>query len=124
MNSILYIAIFCLILVSAFFSAGEIAFTSVNARRLRSRLEEKKTFALKTAVNIIDNYDKEIIIATHVLDSMKNGLNGTINEMESIYSFINNGVTGFLLAGETSIGKYPVQTAKLLKELIKKYKKY
>lgn len=71
-----------------------------------------------------DNYDKEIIIATHVLDSMKNGLNGTITEIESIYSFINNGVTGFLLAGETSIGKYPVQTAKLLKELIKKYKKY
>ena len=71
-----------------------------------------------------EKYDKEIIIATHVLDSMKNGLNSSISEIESIYSFINNGVTGFLLAGETSIGKYPVQTAKLLKELIKKYKKY
>lgn len=71
-----------------------------------------------------DNYNKEIIIATHVLDSMKNGLNGNISEIESIYTFINSGATGFLLAGETSIGKYPIQTAKLLNELIGRYKKY
>ncbi|WP_133016685.1 pyruvate kinase [Clostridium cuniculi] len=71
-----------------------------------------------------DKYNKEIIIATHVLDSMKSRLNSNINEIESIYTFINNGATGFLLAGETSIGKYPVQTVKLLNELIKRYKKY
>ena len=71
-----------------------------------------------------DNYNKEIIIATHVLDSMKNGLNGNISEIESIYTFINSGATGFLLAGETSIGKYPIQTAKLLNKLIGRYKKY
>lgn len=72
----------------------------------------------------IENYNKEIIIATHVLDSMKNGLNSNISEIESIYTFINSGVTGFLLAGETSIGKYPVQAVKLLNELIGRYKKY
>ena len=71
-----------------------------------------------------DKYDKEIIIATHILDSMKNGLNGTISEIESIYTFINSGVTGFLLAGETSVSKYPVKTAKLLNDLIKRYKKH
>ena len=71
-----------------------------------------------------NKHNKEIIIATHVLDSMKTGLNSTISEIESIYTFINNGATGFLLAGETSIGKYPVQTAKLLNKLIKRYKKY
>ena len=71
-----------------------------------------------------NKHNKEIIIATHVLDSMKSRLNSTISEIESIYTFINNGATGFLLAGETSIGKYPVQTAKLLNELIKRYKKY
>ena len=68
-------------------------------------------------------YGKEIIIATHVLDSMKNSLNNSISEIESIYSFINNGATGFLLAGETSIGKYPVQAVQLLNKLIKMYKK-
>lgn len=70
-----------------------------------------------------DKYDREIIIATHVLDSMKTGLNSTISEIESIYTFVNNGATGFLLAGETSIGKYPIKTVQLLNELIKRYKK-
>ena len=50
---------------------------------------------------------KEIIIATHILDN----------------TFINIGATGFLLAGETSIGKYPIKTVKLLSELMNLYKK-
>ena len=66
---------------------------------------------------------KEIIIATHILDNMKKGTLPTINELESIYTFINIGATGFLLAGETSIGKYPIKTVKLLSELMNLYKK-
>ena len=54
---------------------------------------------------------------------MKNGFNSTISELESIYTFINSGVTGFLLAGETSVGKKPVETVKLLKQLIRAYEK-
>ena len=69
------------------------------------------------------NYNKDIIIATHILDSMKNGFSSTISELESIYTFINSGVTGFLLAGETSVGKKPVETVKLLKQLIRAYEK-
>ena len=67
--------------------------------------------------------NKEIIIATHILDNMKKCTSPTINELESIYTFINTGATGFLLAGETSIGKYPVKTVKLLRELMDLYKK-
>ena len=69
------------------------------------------------------NYNRDIIIATHILDSMKNGFSSTISELESIYTFINSGVTGFLLAGETSVGKKPVETVKLLKQLIRAYEK-
>lgn len=67
--------------------------------------------------------NKEIIIATHILDNMKKGTVPTINELESIYTFVNSGATGFLLAGETSIGRYPIKTVKLLKELMNLYKK-
>ena len=66
-------------------------------------------------------YYSEIIIATHVLDSMKHCTSPNINEVESIYNFIKNGVTGFLLAGETSVGKNPVKTASYLKKLIETY---
>lgn len=81
---------------------------------------EEEFELLKKLKNITHN--KEIIVATHVLDSMKNGVNLTISEVESIYTFVNSGVTGFLLSGETSIGKYPIKTVKFLNELIRIYK--
>lgn len=67
--------------------------------------------------------NKDIIIATHLFNSMKFGKMPSISEVESIYNFMKAGVTGFLLAGETSVGKAPVRTVKILKELICKYSK-
>ena len=49
-----------LILVSAFFSASEIALSSVNVRRLKTRNEEKSTPALKSAITLLDNYDAHL----------------------------------------------------------------
>lgn len=65
--------------------------------------------------------NKEAIIATHLFDSMKSGKMPSISEVESIYNFIKSGATGFILAGETSIGKAPIKTVEFLKKLIKKY---
>lgn len=73
------------------------------------------------AINVIKENNKKIIIATHILNSMKNGQPATLPEMESIYKFIKCGVDGFLLAGETSIGKAPIQTVKFLKNAIEYY---
>lgn len=66
--------------------------------------------------------EKDIIIATHLFNSMKNGKMPSISEVESIYNFIKAGATGFMLAGETSIGKAPVKTVEFLNKLILKYK--
>ncbi len=52
-----YLAIVILILVSAFFSAIEIAFSSVNALRLKNLKKEKETLSRITAVKILDDYD-------------------------------------------------------------------
>ena len=52
---------------------------------------------------------------------MKSGKIPQLSEVESVYNFIKNGVTGFLLAGETSIGKAPVKTVKFLKDLERIY---
>lgn len=67
------------------------------------------------------NKGKDIIIATHLFNSMKSGKMPSISEVESIYSFIKSGVSGFMLAGETSIGKAPIKTVEFLKSLIEKY---
>lgn len=55
-------------------------------------------------------------MATHLLDSMIKGNRAKYTEVESIFSFIVNGINGFLLAGETSIGKYPVEAFLFLKK--------
>ena len=62
-------------------------------------------------------------MATHLLNSMKNGRKPELPEVEGIYNFVNSGVSGFLLAGETSIGKVPIKTVDFLTKIIKKYSK-
>lgn len=64
---------------------------------------------------------KDIIVATHLLDSMKYSTSPYLSEMESIFRFIERGVTGFMLCGETNIGKYPVESIKTLKKIIDMY---
>ena len=75
----------------------------------------------EVAIERIKEKNKKIIIATHLLNSMKNGHLATLPEIESIYRFVKLGVDGFLLAGETSIGKAPIQTVKFLKDLLEYY---
>ena len=68
-----------------------------------------------------DRKVEDIIIGTHILNSMKQGRRPEFSEVDSIYNLINKNVNGFLLSGETSIGKAPVETVKFLKGLIRMY---
>lgn len=76
------------------------------------------------AIEKIKGKNKKVIIATHLLNSMKNGDMPTLPEIESIYRFIKLGVDGFLLAGETSIGRIPIKTVKFLNKSIKYYNRW
>lgn len=69
----------------------------------------------------LKDYDGEIIIGTHILNSMKQGRKAELSEVESIYNLILKGASGFLLSGETSIGKAPIKTVKFLEKLIERY---
>ncbi len=84
-------------------------------------LEDTPIYEEKIINEVIKNKDKDIIVATHLFNSMKSGKMPSISEVESIYHFIKTGVTGFLLAGETSVGKAPIKTVKFLNKLINKY---
>lgn len=56
----LYIEIAVLLLFSAFFSASEMAFSSVSYMRLNSINEAKSTFASRAALKIKENYDRSL----------------------------------------------------------------
>lgn len=66
---------------------------------------------------------KKVIVATHILDSMKNGRSPEISEVEAIYNYINKGVHGFMFAGETSVGRAPIKTVKFIKKAVTYYEK-
>ena len=55
-----YISIPLLLIVSAFFSASEIAFASVNVMRLKSKMQKKETTSLRLALKIADDYDNAL----------------------------------------------------------------
>ncbi|MGY5215668.1 pyruvate kinase [Clostridium butyricum] len=84
-------------------------------------IEETPIYEERIIREVSNNKEKDLIIGTHIFNSMKSGKIPQLSEVESVYNFIKNGVTGFLLAGETSIGKAPVKTVKFLKDLERIY---
>lgn len=59
-NPINYLAIVALLAVSAFFSATEIAYASVNVSRLKSKAESNNKLSYRLACKISDNYDNTL----------------------------------------------------------------
>lgn len=84
-------------------------------------IEDTPIYEDKIIETVTEFGNKDIIVATHLFNSMKFGKVPSLCEVESIYNLIKNGVTGFLLAGETSVGKAPIKTVQLLNKLVLKY---
>lgn len=84
-------------------------------------IEDTPIYEDKIIQVVTKSGNKDIVVATHLFNSMKSGKIPSLCEVESIYNFMKKGVTGFLLAGETSVGKAPIQTVQFLKNLIYKY---
>ena len=61
MNNFLpYVSIILLLVLSAYFSASEMALSSSNVKRLRSLNEEKKGFGIKSALRLKEGYDEAL----------------------------------------------------------------
>lgn len=78
-------------------------------------------FIEDTIINKTQSRNKEIIIATHLLDSIKKSTSPSLTEVECIYNYIKKNIDGFILCGETSYGKHPIKAVRILKSLIERY---
>ena len=67
--------------------------------------------------------NKKVYIATNFLESMILNSYPTRGEANDIYSSLEIGAKGLVLAAETAIGKYPEKTILFLKKMIKIFKK-
>lgn len=66
--------------------------------------------------------NKKIYIATNLLESMIVNNYPTRAEANDIYSCIEMGADGLVLAAETAIGKNPIECIKFVKEMINQFK--
>ncbi len=84
---------------------------------------EKIPLAQKYIVDFAKKNSIPVYIATNLLETMVKDLSPTRAESHDIYSTLNQGAFGLVLAAETAIGKYPVECVKFLKKCIKIYNK-
>ena len=66
---------------------------------------------------------KKVYVATNFLESMINESSPTRGEVNDIYSTLEQGANGLVLAAETAIGKYPIECVEILKRIIKNFNK-
>ncbi|MGI9422305.1 MAG: pyruvate kinase [Hyphomicrobiaceae bacterium] len=66
---------------------------------------------------------KRVYVATNLLESMTTSPMPTRAEVNDIYSTLNDGANGLVLAGETAIGRYPVQCAKMVVKVVQQFRK-
>lgn len=75
-------------------------------------------------INIKNKYkNKKIYVATNLLESMILNNYPTRAEANDIYSTIEMGADGLVLAAETAIGKYPIECVEFVKSMIGRFNK-
>ena len=67
---------------------------------------------------------KDCYVATNILESMIFKRTPTRAESNDIYSTIENGANGLVLAAETAIGNYPIKCVDFLNSCIKSLKNF
>ena len=74
-------------------------------------------------INNAKKSKKNVYVATNFLESMILNSYPTRAEVNDIYNTIEMGAKGLVLAAETAIGKNPIECVKILKKIIKVFKK-
>ena len=85
---------------------------------------ENIPYMQRKIVKISKQYkNKNIFIATNFLESMMKNKFPTRGEANDIYSSLEMGARGIVLAAETAIGNYPKESILFLKKMMLTYKK-
>lgn len=71
----------------------------------------------KRIVKLCRQYKKVCIVATEMLESMKNSPRPTRAEVTDVANAVYNGTDAVMLSGETTVGKYPIETVRSMAEI-------
>lgn len=99
-------------------------------------LIDRGDLSKEVSIEMIPKYQREIIkisktkknkniyIATNFLETMINKKTPHRGEVNDIYNSLEMGAKGLVLAAETAIGNYAIESVIFLQKMIKVYKKY
>tara|TARA_Y100000589_G_scaffold329778_1_gene377442 strand:- start:31261 stop:32328 length:1068 start_codon:yes stop_codon:yes gene_type:complete len=80
--------------------------------------------AVEKILKISKKYNKDIYVATNILDSMMEAKVPSRAEISDLYSLLSMGAKGIVLAAEVAIGNNPVESVSLVRYMMKIYEQY
>lgn len=67
---------------------------------------------------------RPVIIATQMMEGMLNNLRPTRAEVNDVANSVMDGADALMLSGETSVGRYPVETVETMQKIISQVERY